>query len=265
MMPKHSNGKVPDGLLQDLIENGDPIWAQMCGGNTESSKANAEGTTRGRLLDVLALFQSVGGKVSGDGQVGGDGNDGKETALVEADLLQSLLNGFQDGLSFIREVEKGSHLKAESLGSFRVEAVGSCCGIVEEEVQKALQTSDEIGKHGDDGDAGLGDDVGPGADCPRDIHSRDERTLLQSGDDDSGGRQADLRTRREASSQMQVESQHTNPSSNTTSAPRDHSTQTHQVFSTSRKRLEDVLRQLVYDYRQKEKKAQKKGGKKGRR
>ena len=258
MTPKQSNGKVSEGLLPDLIRNGDPIWAQMCGSKVESNEVNAVGTTRGRLLDVLALFQSVGGKVSGE--VDGVGAQ----PSIDGDLLRLLLHGFQDGLSFIREVEKGSHLKAESLVGFRVEAVGSWCGIVEEEIRKALQASNESGKQDDDVGADLGDDVGPDIDGPQDIDLRDETTSLQCGDDDNGGRQVDPRTRREASSQIQVDSHYTDLSAIATSATQDQTTQTHQAFSPSRKRLEDVLRQLVYDYRQKEKKAQKKGGKKGR-
>ena len=111
------------------------------------------GEMRRRVLDVLALAlshsQGLPGPTSGS-KTGADeeGEYDDERGLDDGGegLVRSLvLRGFEDGLSFIREVEKGSHLKAGSLAGFRVEAVVSWSRIVEEEVRKALIMSDGSG------------------------------------------------------------------------------------------------------------------------
>jgi hypothetical protein len=113
-------------------------WKQLLG--------TASGDTRDLVLQTLEAYTTVWYPPERS-EMPDDGEDLSPSHARVVDLCKAAEQDLEKGLSFIREVEKGSHMKADAVLRFRPEAIKAVCelcqGKIEELRPKPSQEDDE--------------------------------------------------------------------------------------------------------------------------
>jgi hypothetical protein len=119
--------------LEENISSRHP-WKQLLG--------TAPVDTRGLVLQALGAYVQLWNRSEQSRMP--DGRQGCAYADARVvDLFNAAEQDLEKGLSFIREVEKGSHLKADAVLKFRPDAIKAlcelCCSSIDELQSKASQ------------------------------------------------------------------------------------------------------------------------------
>jgi septum formation topological specificity factor MinE len=170
-------------------------------------------------------------------------------AIIE--LYTAAEMNFEKGLKFLREVEKGSHLKPNTIPRFRPDAVKVLCDVVQIALEKLDPEPGEDDEEDEDNSSDE-EDEDEGED-------EDEDAVMSGGEAEQSSRDAtnttvrpkgDARMTKEQVNQMEVDM--------SAKEQQEHRDLIATVYTASEEQFKARLQLLVHQYRQKEKKAAKK-------